>query len=166
MDILFISLILNVDDKFGITIYEEQNASLPPCSRLLIRPTDNSYPSIEEEGKLIFFSNTAIRIPSTTSQNGWKPSRFLWRCILKNPHMKVWGHTPKPFRSLPTPAALCYDGKFRKWKWNGSAVCPCFGLKKSWVVPRSCCYGPRLQITKQEAAVLSWSDKHKYLLND
>lgn len=36
MDILFIFLILNVDDKFGITIYEEQNPSLPPCSRLLI----------------------------------------------------------------------------------------------------------------------------------
>lgn len=133
------------------------------------RPTDNSYPSIEKEGQLIFFKHSKKNSINNIAK--WMEAFQILVAVYseKSPHQSLTTYAQiiqKFANTCWDQAALCYDGKFRKWKGKGSAVCPCLGLKKSWVVPRSCCNGPRLQITKQEAAVLSWSDQHKYLLNE
>lgn len=102
---------------------------LPPANR----PTDNSYPSIEEEGQLIFFFKHSKK--NSINITKWIEAFQIFVAVYneKSPHESLTTNAQTIQNIANTcwdQAALCYDGKFIKWKGKGSAVCPCLGLKK------------------------------------
>lgn len=138
---------------------------LPPANR----PTDNSYPSIEEEGQLIFFFKHSKK--NSINITKWIEAFQIFVAVYneKSPHESLTTYA----QTIQNIANTCWDQAALLWwkvhKMERKGFC-CLSLprfkKKSWVVPISCCNRPRLQITKQEAAVRSWLNQHKYLLND
>lgn len=72
----FISLTLGVDDKLRRSIHEGQYVTFASSVPHENEPNNNRLRSMEKEGQLIL-SNKMKKIPSTISQNGWKPSTFL-----------------------------------------------------------------------------------------